>query len=38
MSEYCKGCGMNMWEYSDDADWCLECAPECYDAAGRWDA
>lgn len=29
---------MDLWEYSDDADWCLECAPECFDAAGRWDA
>jgi len=30
---YCKGCDMDMWEYSDEAQedgWCIGCAPECY--------
>jgi len=33
VSAYCKGCGMDMWEYSDEAKedgWCISCAPECY--------
>lgn len=38
MSEYCKGCGKDLWEYGEEADWCLSCAPECFDAAGKWDA
>lgn len=33
MSEFCAGCGKDMWEYSAAATadgWCLTCAPECY--------
>lgn len=36
MSEYCHGCGKDMWEYPEEADWCIECAPECYDHAGGY--
>lgn len=33
MSTFCVRCGVDMWEYSDEAKadrWCIECAPECY--------
>ena len=33
MSEFCAGCGKDMWEYTEEAKadgWCIACAPECY--------
>ena len=36
MSDYCVGCGMDMWEYEDEADWCIACAPECFGPGGTW--
>ena len=37
MAAFCRGCGKDMWEYSDEEQeegWCLSCAPELY----QWDA
>lgn len=39
MSEFCAGCGKDMWEYSDEEKaegWCIDCAPELYGVGGRF--
>lgn len=41
VSAYCRGCGLDMWEYSDAAKedgWCISCAPECYVGGVHVDA
>ena len=34
MSDFCRDCGKEMWEYSEEEraeGWCITCAPELYE-------
>lgn len=39
MSEFCVGCGTEMWEYSEEEraeGWCITCAPELYEFGAKF--